>query len=101
HRLWRGRLRRPGLRGRLHERHVPRTGGPRRNVRRLRDQVRMTGRLSARPAPALPLIVSLLLLLPGAAQAQTVIWTREFGTTRDDIALAAAANSTDVYVAYS
>ena len=56
-------------------------------------------RLDARLAHALPLLVSLLLLLPGTAQAQTVVWTREFGTTRDDIALAAVANSTDVYVA--
>src|SRR3954465_1634600 len=50
-------------------------------------------------ASALPLLASLLLLLlPVTAQAQSVVWTREFGTTRDDIALDAVANATDVYI---
>src|ERR1043165_1345866 len=55
-------------------------------------------RRSARLVHALPLIATILLLLPGSAQAQSIVWTREFGTTRDDIALDAAADSTDVYV---
>jgi hypothetical protein len=50
-------------------------------------------------ASALPLIACLALLLPISAQAQTIAWTREFGTTRDDVALDAVANSTDVYIA--
>ena len=49
-------------------------------------------------ACALLLLASLLLLLPGTAQAQTIVWTREFGTTRYDIAFDAAADSTGVYV---
>jgi hypothetical protein len=56
-------------------------------------------RLAARLARAVPLLVSLLLVLPTTAQAQAVAWTREFGTTRDDVALAADADSTGVYVA--
>ena len=43
-------------------------------------------------APVLALFASLLVLLPITAQAQTIAWTREFGTNLD-----AVANSTDVY----
>jgi hypothetical protein len=52
-------------------------------------------------ASAIAVLASLLVVLPVTAQAQAIVWTREFGTTRDDIALDAAANSTDVYVAGS
>src|SRR3954471_20271352 len=54
--------------------------------------------IGRRFASALPLLASLFLLLAVTAQAQSVVWTREFGTTRDDIALDAVANATDVYI---
>ena len=47
----------------------------------------------------LPLLTAFLVLLPASVQAQTIVWTRQFGTTRDDVALDAAADSTDVYIA--
>src|SRR5436189_3014466 len=53
---------------------------------------------SARFVRALPLLASLLVLLPGTAQAQTIVWTRQFGTTGTDVAQDAVADASGVFV---
>src|SRR5204863_4621133 len=52
----------------------------------------MTQSMFPRTARALPLVIGLLLLLPGTANAQDVVWLKQGGTDQSDLAYDADAS---------